>query len=243
MLTLYGSRLTSSKTWHFFKHFQALYLASVNAPPPWQLTGRGLIVLFRFPKSFENRFPNSIYDSNTIFRGGFGCFMLVDYDNSPVGPYGEILFIPGRFTFPNGKTNWSISHIHVTSDDSTEWGNKNWAIPKVTSKITRTKDDHGIIRTTGNYQGDQYFDATIKPYGPRFPITTALLPISLVQPRENELIRTSIKGNGTGRLASVKSIETFGDQFPSIEGIKPLLAVSVDPFKLTFPTPQITQIK
>lgn len=167
--------------------------------------------------------------------------MLVEYDDSAVGPYGEILLIPGRFTFPNKKTDWSISHIHVTSDDSTEWGNRNWAIPKVTSDISRT-EERGIISIAGSYQGNSYFEASVKPYGPRIPITTAVLPISLVQPRNNELVRTSIKGNGKGRLASVKSISTFGDQFPSLDGIKPLIAMSIDPFEMTFPVPEITQL-
>ena len=100
-----------------------------HIPAPWTLTGDGLMLFYRFPREFvlENGFvPPELCQS---FVGGFGSVMLVDYQTSNVGPYRELLFIPGQFQF-GSKRYYAITKIYVSTQISVENGRINWAIPK-----------------------------------------------------------------------------------------------------------------
>ena len=92
------------------------------APPPWTLHGEGIILLYRFKKSWVKSKANLPAELQGQFKGGFGYVMLVDYSSSPVGSYHELLFIPGQF---GEKKFQSITRILVSSEASTDQGRKN----------------------------------------------------------------------------------------------------------------------
>ena len=73
-------------------------------PAPWNLRGKGYIFLYKFKKDFVAQSGNVPAFLDGAFAGGFGSVMLVDYGESNAGPYGELLFIPGKFRF-GGKKN------------------------------------------------------------------------------------------------------------------------------------------
>lgn len=79
---------------------------------PWKLKGDGYIVLYKLPKNFliNNTFIAE-YFKDKLF-GGLSALMIIDYKDSDVGPYQEILFIPGLFNF-KAKNFFSISKIYV----------------------------------------------------------------------------------------------------------------------------------
>ena len=98
-------------------------------PAPWDLKGKGYIFLYKFNKKFveqSGKVPEFLKDS---FTGGFGSVMLVNYKQSNAGPYGELLFIPGKFKFNNKKLD-NISKIYVSTMESVVNGRLNWGIPK-----------------------------------------------------------------------------------------------------------------
>ncbi len=75
---------------------------------PWKLTGNGYILLYRFTKAFVAEHGFLADFQKEKFVSSWGAVMLVDYQSSPVGPYHELLFIPGLFSF-NKKKVFSIS--------------------------------------------------------------------------------------------------------------------------------------
>ncbi|KAL2867802.1 uncharacterized protein BJX67DRAFT_352280, partial [Aspergillus lucknowensis] len=57
--------------------------------------------------------------------------MIVRYEDSEVGPYDELILIPGRAVNPHtGKAEMRISTIYVSTDASVWNGRRNWNIPK-----------------------------------------------------------------------------------------------------------------
>lgn len=54
--------------------------------------------------------------------GGIGSIMVIRYTETPVGPYDELLVIPGSYTYPTSeqqlKTNARISRIYVSQKDT-----------------------------------------------------------------------------------------------------------------------------
>ena len=206
-----------------------------RVPAPWTLRGEGIILLFRFKENWVDQAANLPKSLHQKFKGGFGYVMLVDYQESPVGPYKELLFIPGKFGEEKLQT---ITTIFVDSEASTMNGRANWAIPKQTADFNWQKEkglDHVDVFLNGNL----VFQASIRSGGISFPMSTALLPIRLRQELENQVFFTQPEGKGWGKLARIQNLKVEPQLFPDIRGIKPLLALKVSPFTLTFPTPSI----
>ncbi len=204
-------------------------------PAPWTLRGEGIILLFRFKKSWVDQAANLPEYLHQKFKGGFGYVMLVDYQESPVGPYKELLFIPGKF---GEEKLQSITTIFVDSDASTLNGRANWAIPKQTADFHWQKEK-GLDRVDVTLNGKPVFQASIRSGGISFPMSTGLLPIRLRQELEDQVLFTQPEGKGWGKLARIQEVEVDPQLFPDIRGIKPILAMKVSPFTLTFPKPSI----
>lgn len=55
--------------------------------------------------------------------------MIVRYEDSDVGPYDELILIPGRAVNPHtGKSDMRISTIYVSTDASVWNGRRNWSM-------------------------------------------------------------------------------------------------------------------
>ncbi|KAI8444883.1 hypothetical protein BY996DRAFT_6435003 [Phakopsora pachyrhizi] len=68
------------------------------------------------------------------FLGGFGTVQLVRYYKSPIGPYDELLIVPGKFSLPKELSGSSsglrIPTIYVSTPQSVYNGCHHWNIPK-----------------------------------------------------------------------------------------------------------------
>ncbi len=211
-------------------------------PAPWNLKGRGYIILYRFTRDeiAQDRFLSDHFKDN--FAGGFGSLMAVDYETSNAGPYQELLFIPGSFRF-NGRKLQHISRIFVSTDESVVNGRRNWAIPKERANfIFRPlgKDREEILVERN---GGSVFHGKFRIKGPVFPVSTVLFPYRLVQLQDNRAYHTRFTGQGWGRLASLEAIRVNPEHFPALAEKKPLMAIAVQPFAITFPTAVVEDIK
>ncbi|TDQ14683.1 acetoacetate decarboxylase [Algoriphagus boseongensis] len=204
-----------------------------KAPAPWKLKGDGFILMFKFRENWveDNGFlPESLKGR---FRGGLGYVMLVNYTESPVGPYKELLFIPGKFR--KSKTQ-CITKIYVDSECSTLNGQANWGIPKETLPFSWEKNGNTEeIKVLSG--GKPIFSIRLKHGGIKFPVTTAILPIHLRQVWKKIKYYTKPTGTGWGKLAKIEAVDINPEFFPDFREIKPLLSVKIDPFHLEFPEP------
>ncbi|KAI9677714.1 MAG: hypothetical protein M1829_002486 [Trizodia sp. TS-e1964] len=67
------------------------------------------------------------------FHGGLGMMQIVRYSDTPVGPYDELLLLPGAFSVPGTspeKKHNRVTRIYVSQKATTYNGRKNWNIPK-----------------------------------------------------------------------------------------------------------------
>ena len=205
----------------------------LEAPAPWELKGEGIILIFKFNKEWveeQGHLPKALKGK---FRGGLGYVMLVDYQESPVGPYRELLIIPGKFRKSKMQ---AITRIYVDSEASTLNGRKNWGIPKETLPFTWEKENGKDL--IGIKSGSKtVFSAEISHGGLSFPVSTTFLPLRLCQTLNKVKFITKPYGSGWGKLAKIQKLDLDPDFFPDIRGIKPLMAVKVKPFSIHFPEP------
>jgi hypothetical protein len=209
-------------------------------PAPWELTGYGYILLYTFGKPMINTLAPDFLKGKAL--PSLGSVMLVNYETSNCGPYGELLIIPGKYTHEQHqkkeKLN-TISKIYVSSQDSVDNGLKNWAIPKELASFEfqplGKNSEKVTVTTSYNDQQTPIFEATFKQHLIPFPIHTALLPFPLIQQSMGKYYYTKFSGKGLGRLCTLSDLSINPQFFPDITHVKPLAIVKINPFNITFP--------
>ena len=207
------------------------------APAPWTLHGDGVVMIIHFPESFVREHGFLADFQQDGYRGYVGTVMLVDYHTSGVGPYRELLFIPGVFSM-GGQTTFSISKIYVSSYDSVWNGIENWGIPKELADFNITTLPNGTRVYAVSRDGRSFFLAQVKPWSFSFPITTELLPsFRVMQERRGQRLLTHPQATGKGRLATLSQVEIDPAYFPDIRRGIILSTIAVENFTMTFPMP------
>ena len=165
--------------------------------------------------------------------------MLVNYESSDAGPYGELLFIPGKFRF-GGKKLDTISKIYVSTEESVVNGRANWGIPKEKAGFSfeTAESDEKITVSVG---GKTAFACTVHTGRLSFPVSTKLLPFPLVQKYDGKTYYTNFSGKGTGHFAAIKDIKVDPSLFPDVPRCRPVAVIRVDPFDITFPKARIEE--
>ena len=205
------------------------------APAPWSLTGNGFVLLYHIPAAFNHRFSFMADYQKAGYKGGIGAVMLVDYKSSDVGPYYELLYIPGLF-YIGGKLTFSVSKIYVSSYDSLWNARENWAIPKELAqfKVTELKDGSHVFRV--EQENQKFFEVALKPKGWQFPFTSKLLPLSRItqQNQLGDLLLTPITVKGQVRFCSSKIMYSNPDFFPPVSQLKPFVTLNITDFLMIF---------
>lgn len=204
-----------------------------HAAPPWELDGEGVILIYKFSRDWVNRSPLLSQQQKANFNGGLGYVMLVNYLHSPVGPYKELLWIPGKF-LPHRRQ--AITTIFVNTQASTENGRFNWGIPKETQPIDWVSEQNKDMIVVGD-PTEPILRCELNNGGPAFPMTTRLLPIRLHQELDGATFRTNPSGSGWAKLARLANVQLNPERFPDISIAKPLICLKVKPFRLQFPRP------
>lgn len=214
----------------------ASFPSELQAPAPWYLTGNGYILLYRFSKNFIEK-NGFLTDSQILhYKGIIGATMLVDYQTSGVGPYQELLFIPGLFEI-QGKRMFSITKIYVSTYNSVWNGIENWGIPKELAFFNWKTEpsEAGSETITIRVENRAIFEATFQKSWFKFPLTTALTPIKIAQQLRDHLVITSPSAKGKGQWTKLLSIKTDPQYFPDLAQVKPLAVIAVNDFKMVFP--------
>ncbi len=206
----------------------------IVAAAPWTLTGSGIILLYRFPKKWveENGFLADY--QRDAFKGIIGSVMLVDYHTSPVGPYRELLFIPGYFKMAK-KNTFSISKIYVSSQESVWNGINNWGIPKELADFAIEQPNERTKLFSASLNDQPFFEATVKRGRFSFPFSSALFPLNITQRLGQDLLLTKPSAKGNAYFADIQNIKINSKFFSDISVLKPLTALVVENFKMTFP--------
>jgi len=219
----------------------------MTAPPPWTLTGNGLILILiaHFPESFVREHGFLQPYQQTAYRGWVGTVMLVNYQTSNVGPYQELLFIPGLFRFGQ-TTAFSISKIYVSTADSVVNGQQNWGIPKEKADFSFRTEASGRQHIAVGRNGRTFLSVRASAWGPRLPITTKLLPgfrvvqESLTATQPGYLLVTAPTARGSAQLTTLSTLQIDSAFFPDLAPIRPRICLTVTDFQMTFPIPKLS---
>ncbi|KAH8808607.1 hypothetical protein F5884DRAFT_378042 [Xylogone sp. PMI_703] len=182
-----------------------------SVPAPWKLKAT-IYTFFTFQTASQARnlpasFLYSPLERRSDFakgeaRGGLGMAQVLRYSESPVGPYDELLIVPGNYEYEaevrdkkkgmkmEKRSNLRVTRIYVSTRESCYNGRKNWNIPKHLARFSFKQFPNNSVHiavypydagSPGNESTRSktpLFSAVYKPvrYTPSFPFSTSLLP-------------------------------------------------------------------
>jgi len=212
-----------------------------RAPAPWSLTGDSYIAMIELPERArqDERFTPAALRGR--LEGHFSLLMLIDYKSSNVGPYRELIYIPGRFRV-GGALYWSITRIFVSSWDSVVNGQINWGIPKEFADFEIVHEADGGERFIASQEGRSFADVKFKTYGPPLPSSAALMPEAmrtLVHHRDGQLYFCAPFARGRVRYARMVEARVSTDVLPDLNQGKVIFAVRLSDFRMDFPVARV----
>lgn len=215
---------------------------AIRAPAPWQLRGQGYIFAVLLPDEVvreQSAMPASIAASR---RGRVAYAMFVDYAESDVGPYHELLFIPGSFDFGDGRRP-SITRIYVSSQESVVNGRENWGIPKERCDFVVSygadRVDHIRLRAD---DGTVFADIQLEHKYLKLPMPAQWVPErlrTLSQHWEGRQFTFAPEANGHFKWASVLNWSFDPQYFPDLARGRVLGAFKITDFRMVFPKAEI----
>lgn len=227
-------------------------------PPPWRLTGRGYVLVLA-PIAGRNR---DLGDGRRLhpvrILGGFGLLLAVDYRSSDVGPYREILYIPGYASVhvaaahgfgsaraPRVLRGHSITQIYVTTQSSRESGIANWGIPKRVGRITwESPTPRGRMIRLSSEEGVPLLEIQIASQrkGGRpdsntraLPVSSRYLPHTLLQVAQSVAYVTTIEAIGRASLARRVHLRSLAPQTEEMASRRVIACFRVPTIHLRFP--------
>lgn len=211
----------------------------VSKPSPWQLHGNGFILLYAFPRDLTYPLPFPSYLAQPRLRTG--CVIIADYHQSEVGPYRELLFIPGFFQYGR-RFHATITRIYVSTWSSILNGRANWGIPKQLGGFQLEQEQPDVDRIRVSTDDQPLLDLSLRSKGPVFPLHLGLIPRylrTLLHPYKGQHYLTQLGGRGRLRYARLLNAQVFTDQFPDFTRGRLLAAFKVTDFLLTFPIARV----
>lgn len=204
-------------------------------PAPWTLKGRGFVFLYRFSNAFvqeQGAIPALLQER---FVGGVGAVMLLDYQQSPVGPYQELLFIPGQLHGLTGP-HPMVTQIYVSSLSSVVSGWHNWGLPKERAEFQASPERWQVSRG-----GEQVADFHLRSEGPLVPFVSSVFPAhlrTLMQLYGRQLVFTAPEARGLVRPARLMSSSSNMEAFPDLSAVRPFAGFELTRFRMVFPVPE-----
>lgn len=169
-----------------------------SPPPPWPAEVKATIWWHRARPA-----GRALLNGRTI---PITVVMVIDYLNSPVGPYREVLASPvlqrpGRGLGPMPRI--SVPFIAVDSETSVHGGRTHWHLPKVLADFGGDVLADASVSGEGS-SGDGWSVRTqAKGIGPSFPIRGAL---GFAQPSDEGSLLATARLTGKARLARVQVV-------------------------------------
>ena len=216
--------------------------AELQAPAPWELSARGYILVLKLPRERVERdcfLPTELQGAQA---GGLAYVMFVEYLQSPVGAYHELLLIPSAFRVGDRK-RWSITKIYVSSQASVDHGRRNWGIPKELAAFdVQYGDQERVDRIAIAVDGQPAVELTLRRHPFGVPLIGGLFPAgmrTLCQELAGSRFSFAPSARGSLRLGKLLSA-TIDPRFFPVFGPAEVIGVAhVPAMQMTFPVAEI----
>jgi hypothetical protein len=216
-------------------------IGSALAPAPWGLRADAYVFAIKLPHG-SGRAELFVTDELAEARfGPLGWVMYVDYSEAPVGPYRELLLIPGSFRFGKRRLP-SITKIYVSSQASVDNGRRNWGIPKERASFETEREGERVEHVRVRVGGALAIELTLRHGTLALPVSAAILPSrlrTLGQTLDGRSYEVTPSARGLMQRAKVEHAWSDPSLFVGMSAKSVVSAVRLSKVNLTFPAAHV----
>lgn len=196
--------------------------------------GSGYISIYNFSEEFVKN--DTFLDSKlkNMYVGGLGAVVYINYESSSVGPYKQLLFIPGKFE-SNGKSRYVISKAYVSTQAAADFCKEKLSCDAEVANFEQKSITDDIEHVSICNEKGNILSFEIEEWGLRFPVSTSLVNFPIMQLDEDGTpMLFEYKGEGEARFSKRISIEIRPALFPDFAQFSSIAMVKIDKFSLSF---------
>jgi hypothetical protein len=163
--------------------------------------------------------------------------IYVDYKDSPVGPYKELLFNPPKFRMDNRSCRM-ISKIFVSTPESVVNGRDNWGIPKTLAQFESRKLKNGWERITVSSEGVVFAELTFSSVRFGMHYSDRWFPErfrTMAQPYQGRCYFYAPVTSTMMKMGRLRESKIDSKLFPDVSKGKVTLCVRLEGFRMWIP--------
>ncbi len=213
----------------------------MRAKAPWRLGGDAYMVDLRMPEEVLDQecFLPDFLKGRRL--GTTSRMIYVDYKDSPVGPYKELLFNPPKFRLDNRSCR-TISKIFVSTPESVVNGRDNWGIPKTLAEFKSRKLENGWEQITVSSEGVVFAELTFSSLRFGMPYSDRWFPEkfrTMAQPSQGRTYCYAPVTSTMMKMGRLRESKIDSKIFPDISKGKVTLCVRLQNFRMWIPAARI----
>lgn len=210
-----------------------------EAPAPWHLVGEGFILNY-----WVNAHNAKAWSEFGILPTQLGKMLqviLVQYHDSNVGPYDELLILDHHLSWKGQRS--FIPHIFVSTEASVINGQNNWGIPKQFANFEWIRSTEKLYVQVNSTLGELSLEIPLHTNTVTIPINTQHLPpalFKLEQRWQGQSFKFSPIASGEATSLKPARWKIKGNIFPDFSQARALGSFHIHQFNMTFPKAQIS---
>ena len=207
-------------------------------------TGRAYISAYNFPKNFISHDAFIGGKLKGKYCGGFGALIYADYATSEIGPYKELIFIPGKFDV-DGECRYAATKIYVSTPAAINTAGDGYFGPKEVATFKEEQLSDTLMHLSVHKGRNRVISVEIATWsGIHFPLSTNVVSFPMLQMlRGEERLLWQYEGECTATMARIESVLVRPALFPDVAAFSPLASFYFESFSLNFKPQPIEEKK
>lgn len=219
-------------------------------PAPWVLKGKGILLVSRFDADELQKNPLTALWLKKRCLGGRGYYLALNFEKSPVGPYSELLVLPGKFQASQGKRH-AIAQSFCDSADAIFNYSENWGLDTAPSAIAFGQDEDRMrfsvqaprsqdatqFKDSHQSSSEKIFSLESKAFGPRLPFASGSSLIRLISEQGKKRFYLGFSIKGSFRAAKIEDLNFDSEHLIVPAESAQVRAFHLEDFEIELPIP------
>ncbi|MBQ4035474.1 MAG: hypothetical protein II623_08435 [Paludibacteraceae bacterium] len=197
--------------------------------------GKAYISVYNFSndfvasEAFQTDFLKGKYD------GGFGAVIYIDFKESPVGPYQEVLFIPGKYEV-GGESRYVATKCYVSTPEAINNNSDGYFGHKELGTFHWTTVGENTMHLSIHKGRTRLLTVEIGSWsGFSLPASSNIITFPFMQILSgDERLLWKYSAKSSMNLARLVSVQVRPAFFPDIAKYNPIVTLCFDNFELNF---------
>jgi hypothetical protein len=208
----------------------------VRVQPPWILRGDAFLAVTASPAELNLADGGIASELRGIYNNLFNAVVIADYRESPIGPFRELLYIPGRFRFGLDDERMSITRGYANTEVARLNRRAYWGVRSRLATISRTTGgDNSDVFAIGERPFARFGFET---FGPDIALNGHTIPEAFrafAQLEGDRRLLYTLAITGTMRAARFEPQMLDASMFPDMAKREFLLGLKISNFLAEFP--------